>query len=138
MTPPNKQKRTSYRQEWDGDIQELTCIGNGVSGIVFAIDELKVAKIALGTTRSSEDIETERKVYRRLKQRRKKAKCQYIVKCYETDNPRGIVLERCKESVRSRIRSSLPLPSEQKTRLAREATEGLAYLHDGGIVQGDG
>jgi len=138
MPKPRKSRQTSHEDKWDGDIQGLKFIGSGVSGLVFAIDERRVAKIASGTTRSIQDIDTERSIYRKLKQKRKKVKCGYILKCHETDNPRGLVLERCEESVRSRIQSSSPLPLELSVRWAREAAEGLAYIHDCEIIQGDG
>lgn len=41
-------------------------LGNGVSGIVLAIDDKRVAKIDIGSTKSVEDAKIEREIYRRL------------------------------------------------------------------------
>jgi len=92
----------------------------------------------LGTdARSIEDIETERNAYRELQRNGKY--CDHVLKCYEVDNPNGLVLERCKETVRRwiRSRSSDYSPRTEAIRLAMEAAKGLAYVHSCGIVQGD-
>lgn len=107
--------------------------------MVFALDNERVIKSYLGTdARSIEDIETERNAYRELQRNGKY--CDHVLKCYEVDNPNGLVLERCKETVRRwiRSRSSDYSPRTEAIRLAMEAAKGLAYVHGCGIVQGDG
>lgn len=142
MSPSQTPRRLKPRR-WDGNVEQLECIGSGVSGVVFAIDKRRIAKICVGTPRSIEDIETERKIYRRFRKFREKHDreqhdCQYILSCLETENPRGLVLERCQESLRNRIRSKSPLPLEDVAKWARQAAEGLVFVHDSGVIQGDG
>jgi hypothetical protein len=123
---------------WDGNVQDLPLIGKGTSGLVFAIDERRVVKVSLGTPRSNEDIETERKIYQRFDQKFSVNPCPYILRCLDTENSRGIVLERWDETVRSRIRSK-PAPSFQDVQQwAIQAAKGLGAVHDCGVIQGDG
>jgi serine/threonine protein kinase len=123
---------------WDGDIQGLEPLGHGVSGLVFGIDKRRVAKIDIGTERSIADIEIEREVYRRVK--RDPDPCPYVLQCYENDNPSGLVLERCNETVRIRLRAHYKTgaPISIAKKWAYEAARGLAHIHRAGIVQGDG
>jgi len=120
---------------WDGDARNLRALGNGVSGITWAIDKRRVAKAHIGSARSKQDIETERQVYRRLQQPH-----PHVLLCLETDNPGGLVLERCKGSVRSRIRLMLQEGTWSEDivmRWAYQAAKGLAYVHRHGIIHGD-
>ncbi|KAE9363652.1 kinase-like protein [Stipitochalara longipes BDJ] len=130
------QKRKSRYRPWDGNIHNLEPLGNGVSGVVLAIDEKRVAKIDIGSQRSIEDAATEREIYRRLSQQHNK----HILWCYEVDNPSGLVLERCDDTIRkclrSRYRSTTP-PDDVVKKWACEAAQGLAYIHRCGIVQVD-
>jgi serine/threonine protein kinase len=137
MPASQKQRRITI-ETWNGDIQNLPCIGNGISGLVFEIDVRRVAKVALGTARSIEDIERERKIYRRFKQMLPNPDCHYILSCLESDNPRGLVFERCKGMVRSRLRSPSPILPEAVMKWAIQAAKGLGFVHDCGIIQGDG
>lgn len=134
---PGRSHRKSKRRPWDGDIQKLEHLGHGVSGMVLAIDEGRVAKIDTGSPRSIEDIAREREVYRRLDE----GHCSYVLKCYEIDNPSGLVLERCNDTVRSCLKSryrNSPPPEKVVKKWAFEAAQGLAYIHRKRIVQGDG
>jgi len=133
---PGRSQRKSKRRPWDGDIQKLEHLGHGVSGMVLAIDERRVAKIDTGSPRSIEDITTEREVYRKLNE----GHCSYVLKCYEIDNLSGLVLERCNDTVRSCLKSKYrnsPPPEEVVKKWACEAAQGLAYIHRKRIVQGD-
>lgn len=135
--PPHHAQRKSRLKPWDGDVQDLECLGNGVSGIVFAIDSTRVAKIHLGTPRSVQDFETERAVYRRFSERLSKVHCRYVLRCLDLDNPRGLVFERCQETVRSRVREG-GVEEGQVLRWAKQAAKGLAWIHDCKVIQGDG
>ena len=104
--------------------------------MVFEIDSEKVAKVDNGSPRSIEDIETEREAYRRLSNG-----CKYVLSYIEVDNPSGLVLEKCHDTVRKRLRSMYtdnPPPDETVQKWALQAAKGLAYVHRRGIIQGDG
>ena len=118
-------------------MQDLECLGNGVSGIVFAIDSTRVAKIHLGTPRSVEDFETERAVYQRFGERQSKFHCRYILRCLDLDNPSGLVFERCHETIRNRIKER-GVEAGMVLRWAKQASKGLAWVHDCKVIQGDG
>ncbi|PMD50486.1 kinase-like protein [Hyaloscypha bicolor E] len=129
-------KRKSRCRLWDGNIHNLEPLGNGVSGLVLAIDEKRVVKIDIGTQRSIEDLETEREIYRGLNQQHNK----HVLRCYEVDNPSGLVLERCDDTIRKRLRSryrNTQPPEDMVKKWACEAAQGLAYIHRCGVVQVD-
>jgi len=133
---PNQYQRKSKYRPWDGFIGNLTPLGHGVSGIVLAIDEQRVAKIDTGSLRSLEDIETEREAYRKLSN----PGCPYVLRCYELDNPNGIVLERCKDTIRKRLQSHYngkKPPDNLVKKWVYEAVQGLTYVHRRGVIQGD-
>lgn len=132
---PSRKRKPKYRP-WDGNIHNLEPLGNGVSGVVLGIDTERVAKIDNGSQRSWEDVETERAIYRKLNQQRN----EYVLWCWELDNPSGLVLERCDETIRRRLRSkyrNMPPPDDVVKRWACEAAKGLAYIHSCGVVQVD-
>jgi len=129
-------KRKSRCRPWDGNIHNLEPLGNGVSGVVLAIDEKRVVKIDIGSQRSMQDLETEREIYRRLEQH----PSNHVLRCYDVDNPSGLVLERCDDTIRKRLRSryrnSSP-PEDVVMKWACEAAQGLAHIHRWGVVQVD-
>jgi len=128
-------RKTKYRS-WDGYIDNLTLLGHGVSGMVLAIDDRRVAKVDTGSLKSIGDIEIERAAYRNLSS----PESPYVLRCYEVDNPNGLVLERCTHTVRTRLQSQYKCkkPPENLVRnWAYEAVQGLAYVHQCGIIQGD-
>src|ERR1700694_4457640 len=90
-----KQKPNSnpVRERWTGDILDLTCIGRGISAMVFAISDEKVIKVEFGSVQSIADIETERRAFGILEKATNRS--PHILRCFELDNPRGLVLERC-------------------------------------------
>lgn len=105
--------------------------------MVLAIDDQRVAKIDTGSLKSVGDIEIERAAYRELSNPGN----PYVLRCYEIDNPNGLVLERCTHTVRTRLQShySCKKPPENLVRdWVHEAVKGLAYVHQCGIIQGDG
>ena len=125
-----------YSNEWDGNLQHLPPLGNVSTGMTWIIDEARIAKVHIGSARSRRNIETEREAYRRLGQSH-----PHVLLCFETDNPGGLVLERCQESVRQRLRVLLKertLREDIVTRWIYQAAKGLAYVHRCGIIHGDG
>jgi hypothetical protein len=137
--PPRHAQHKKRLQQWDGDIQNLEFLGNGVSGIVFAIDVDRVAKIHLRTPRSVEDFETERAVYRRFNKRLRKVDCRYVLRCLDTENQRGLVFERCSETVRARLRRTAEgEDGDRILKWAKQTAKGLAWIHDCKVIQGDG
>jgi hypothetical protein len=134
-----RNQRQTTSKQWDGDIQGLEPLGHGVSGMIFGIDSKRVAKIDIGTHRSIMDIETEREVFRILNSDPDPS--PYVLRCYEFDNPSGLVLQRCSDSVRKRLRirymNNSP-PAAVVKKWAYQAAQGLACIHEHGIVQGDG
>ena len=104
--------------------------------MIWAIDETRVAKVHIGSARSKQDIETERKAYRKLNRPH-----PYVLRCFETENPSGLVLERCQETVRQRLRLMLNEETwceDIVARWAYQAAKGLAYVHACKIIHGDG
>ena len=133
---PDQRPRKTKGKSWDGNTYNLVALGHGVSGIVFAIDSKRVVKVDVGTQRSIQDLQTERKAYERLS-----GGHRYVLSCLDYKNPRGLVLKRCGNTVR-RHRQSMPEdePSNDETirRWAFEAAKGLEYVHMCGVIQGDG
>jgi hypothetical protein len=105
--------------------------------MVLAVDDQRVAKIDTGSLRSIEDIETEREAYRKLSN----PGSPYVLRCYEPNNPNGIVLERCIHTIRKRLQSHCngkKPPEDLVKNWVYEAVQGLAYVHRCGVIQGDG
>jgi serine/threonine protein kinase len=126
--------KLSGTRGWNGKISDLKTLGDGVSGRVLAIDGCRVIKIPLGSPRSHKDIEIEREVYRRLA----RSPSPYITKCFDYENPRGIIMERLNQTVRHRLRQLDSAPTgDDILKWALQAARGLAFLHDRDIVQAD-
>jgi serine/threonine protein kinase len=126
--------KLSRTKNWKGTTSDLEVLGYGVSGKVLAIDGSRVIKIPLGSPRSLKDIETERTAYRRLA----RSSSPYITKCYDYENPNGIIMERLTQTVRHRLKQPDSPPSgDDVTKWALQAARGLAFLHERGIVQAD-
>lgn len=112
-----------------------------MSGLVFAIDPLRVAKVPLGSSQSKQDIEAEREIYREFKAIKRKSGShdgKYVLRCLEVENPRGLVLERCVESVRSRLRRKGEIGLPEKVRWMKQASRGMSFVHSCRVFQGDG
>jgi len=128
----------SVTTQWDGNTQDLLGIGHGSAGMIFAWKD-KVVKVYLGSDgRSIEEFESERQAYQNIA--RNKQSSQHVLKCYDLDNPHGLVLELCQGTLRRRIRSRSGgySPKDEALRFATEAAKGLAFVHRCGIIQGDG
>jgi len=121
---------------WDGSTQGLLGLAHGSAGMVFVHSDYTVVKVYLGRdVRSIENSAIERQAYRNLQ--REGVFSEHVLRCYDIENPYGLLLERCRETVRQRIRSPDYSPDLEAFSLARQATEGLAYVHRCGIRQGD-
>jgi len=134
----SKLKKKPLPERWTGSILDLKGIGHGISGMVLIVDELRVIKVAFGTPRSKRDMETERKVYGILEHAIMPS--PHIIRCFELDNPQGLILERCRETVRHRLRSTpelAVLPDSDLRKWSKQAAEGLAFLHDHQIIHAD-
>ena len=134
----DKPEKETTLERWEGSILDLEGIGHGVSGMVFVIDEYRVIKASFGSPGSKQEIETERIAYRILQQARKPS--PHILKCFDSNDPRGLVLERCEHTVRHRLMltSKDDRLSDLDIRIwAKQAAEGLAFIHEHGIIQGD-
>lgn len=134
----DKPKKESLLERWTGNILDLQGIGHGISGMVLRIDDARVIKVAFGSIRSRQDMETERKAYNILEQAMDRS--PYIIRCFELDNPQGLILERCLETVRHRLRSiprDTMLPHATLQKWSKQAAEGLAFLHDHKIIHAD-
>ena len=118
----------------------LEWLGMGVSGIVYSLDEHTVVKIAptydneYATDESLQDLQTERSVYHHLESHPRI--CQYI-----SSVQRGIILERFGEPLRKHLlelHKQKKAPSHsQALKWSRQVAEGVAYIHQKNIVQGD-
>ncbi|KAK5205008.1 hypothetical protein LTR41_009218 [Exophiala xenobiotica] len=119
---------------------ELQCLGAGVSGHVFAIDDHTVVKVAQRTGNEYMDNELleshmlERRVFERLGKHHRICELKYAIN-------RGLVLERLVESLRDRL-SNLQkrdqVPSvEEAFKWSIQAAEGSAYLHENGVIHYD-
>jgi serine/threonine protein kinase len=134
----DKAEKEATFKRWEGSILDLEGLGHGVSGMVFVIDECRVIKAGFGSPGSKQEIETERTAYRILQQAKKPS--PHILKCFDSHDPRGLVLERCEYTVRHRL-----IATPKDSRLsdldiriwAKQAAEGLAFIHEHGIIQGD-
>jgi len=131
VVEPLEGKNSSW---WDGNTQGLLGIAQGSAGIVFALSDTTVVKVYLGgDTRSTRNSETERQAYRNLEP----APTTHILRCYDVENPYGLVFERCRETVRQKIRSVTYSPGWEALSLAIQAAKGLNCVHFYGIIQGD-
>jgi serine/threonine protein kinase len=132
MPNPISRKELAISGQWNS--YDLKPIGRGVSGLVLVLDDTKVVKIALGSPRSINEIEIERQIYRRFAE----YECPFVVKCYDCNDLRGIILERLEECLRARLsRQEDPPTTEDIWKWALQAAEGLAFIHQHQVIQGD-
>ena len=138
VTNNKPQLKAIPQERWKGTILDLKGIGHGISGMVFLINERRVLKAGFGSSQSLAEIETERMAYRILEGAKKPS--PHVLRCFDTEDPRGLVLERCHETLRRRLKS-IPQDTtlcDVEVRIwAKQAAEGLAFIHDHYIIQGD-
>jgi len=142
--PEDRPRKKPIRESWDGNIYGLRKVGQGGTAFVFMLDDWTVVKVPIGSSVSLLAFEREREVYRRL--RRSSRQCRNILTCYDTEISSGLVLEKCIESVRERLarmrRGDLAMirgteAMKQVIRWSYQASAGLAFLHDEGVIQAD-
>ncbi|MCJ1338430.1 hypothetical protein MMC09_003718 [Bachmanniomyces sp. S44760] len=111
----------------------MKIVGAGISGTVFAIDDMTVIKVTAGQD-GIRDQEIESRVYQRLGYHPR------IVR-YLRSEPRGLILERLKEPLRKRLQelqADGKLPSKELIyKWSRHIIEGLRYLHEKSVLQSD-
>ncbi|KAF2241827.1 kinase-like protein [Trematosphaeria pertusa] len=119
----------------------LDWLGVGVSGIVYALDEHTAVKVApiwdnddAATRESLQELLIERSIYERLGSHPRI--CQYF-----SSIQRGILLERFGDPIRKHLRALYEqgkTPSrKQALKWSYQLAEGIAYLHQKGVIQGD-
>lgn len=108
-------------------------VGRGSSGTVLAIDQDLVIKIFSEDDEGQLDFDREREIYHELQ---KDGVSRYIVKFLEVWED-GLVLERLRGTVRSRLREKFQLSVASRTQWLMEACKAVRFLHDKGIMHGD-
>ena len=115
-------------------MNNLTLLGCGLSGRVYAIDEDWVIKVSNGGERNDLEQAIERKIYERIGEHDRFVKYFGLLQG-------SLVLERMKEQLRlhlQHLREAHQAPStEFIIRWAMQMAEGLEYLHDKDILQVD-
>ncbi|KAM5476276.1 hypothetical protein MauCBS54593_000961 [Microsporum audouinii] len=113
---------------------DLPFVNRGVSGIVFAVDELSVIKTPTGGEENAEELRVERKILERLGDHPRIVKLLYTYKDL-------IVLERLRYPLRFRIwelrEDGRTASQEDVLKWSAQAAEGMQYLHENGIFQVD-
>ena len=137
----DKHSRKSDSIKWNGEIYGKKIIGCGLSGTIFEIDDSKVYKISSGPEFHRQDIDIERRAYRRFERERrigKAGRARFVLRCFlrEYPNLEGLVLERCRETLRHRLISN-PSDVSKAALWAQQAAQGLEFVHDCGVIQGD-
>lgn len=144
-----RRQRSVARRRWDGNISDLRKIGQGATAFVFIVDDRAVVKVPNGLPASEEAFERERDVYRTL-QRSVKDRQQFVLACLDWGFSTGLVLERCVETLRSRLSriyghgvgcASAPGNydlMDQAEKWALQAASGLDFIHRKGVIQADG
>jgi Protein kinase domain len=108
-------------------------VGRGSSGTVLAIDQDLVIKIFSEDEEGQLDFNREREIYGDLQ---RDGGSRYIVKFLEVWED-GLVLERLKSTLRSRLRETSRPSVTVRMRWIVQACKALGFLHDRGIMHGD-
>ena len=136
--PGSRSHRTIHdKDEWKRhfSFSEATTVGHGCSGLVFAIDEERVIKMFTDDEEGTMDLERERMVYDKLQSDENFS--DRIVR-FEEQWESGLILERLAGTLRQHLRKlpqSATPPSARQW--ARETCEGLAFLHQHGVLHSD-
>ncbi|EFE37353.1 hypothetical protein TRV_08002 [Trichophyton verrucosum HKI 0517] len=126
---PNQAKANFPKCLWD-----LPFVNRGVSGIVFAVDELSVIKTPTGGEENAEELRVEREILERLGDHPRIVKLLYTYKDL-------IVLERLRYPLRFRtweLREDGRTASlDDVLKWSAQAAEGMQYFHAKGVFQVD-
>ncbi|KAK8092964.1 hypothetical protein PG999_014551 [Apiospora kogelbergensis] len=144
-TKPSSTRSTkSSSSESSDSMCDLEIIGQGGSGLVFSVTHTTVIKVPIPSPFGLQAFQRERDIYQRFRKR----PSEYVVECRDTEHSSGLFLERCVESVRSRLRrmrsgdNGFPKIGDEDAlaltrRWAYQAAEGLAYVHSQRVIQAD-
>lgn len=115
-------------------LSDLPVVDYGTQGTIFGIDENRVVKVSRGGEDHDLDQAIERRIYERLGEHPR------IVRLFSVER-QGLALERLEISLRRKL---IALREEQKVvpetcalKWANQITEGLAHLHEKGVLQVD-
>jgi serine/threonine protein kinase len=125
--PNNENWKVSF------SLYDAQSLGRGSSGSVLAIDQNLVIKIFSEDEEGQLDFDRERDIYHELQ---RDGGSRYIVKFLEVWED-GLVLERLKSTLRSRLREQFQPSVVLRTQWLVEACKALWFLHDKGIMHGD-
>ncbi|KAK2864966.1 hypothetical protein FQN49_004043 [Arthroderma sp. PD_2] len=128
-TISGKPKASLPKCLWD-----LPFVNRGISGIVFAVDELSVIKTPTGGEENARELRTEREILERLGDHPRIVKLLYTHKDL-------IVLERLRYPLRFRIwelrEDGRATTQDEVLKWSAQAAEGMQYLHENNIFQVD-
>jgi serine/threonine protein kinase len=108
-------------------------VGRGSSGTVLAIDQNLVLKIFCEDDEGQLDFDREREIYNELQ---RDGGSRYIVNFSEVWED-GLVLERLKSTLRTRLREKSQPSLIIRQRWLVEACNALRFVHDRDIMHGD-
>ena len=108
-------------------------VGRGSSGTVLAINQDLVIKIFSEDEEGQLDFDRERSIFQDLQ---RDCGSPYIVKFLEVWED-GLVLERLKCTLRSRLREKSQPSLHVRLRWLIEACQALEFIHDRGVMHGD-
>jgi len=108
-------------------------IGRGSSGTVFAVNQNLAIKTFSEDAEGQLDFDRERSIYEDLQ---KYGGSPFVIKFLEVWED-GLVLERLKCSLRSRLREKSQPPLHVRLRWLVQACNALEFIHDRGIMHGD-
>lgn len=118
---------------WDGRTYGLKTIGKGISGFVLALENDRlVVKVSDQTPESLRDMKIEREAYQIFSN-----KCTNITRCYDYNDPRGLILERLDRTVRDKLVDDGLQTADTVLKWSLGAAKGLAFIHLYGVIQGD-
>ncbi|TVY81341.1 Mitogen-activated protein kinase kinase kinase [Lachnellula suecica] len=115
------------------DSYDAFSVGRGSSGTVLAIDDKLVIKTYVEDEEGERDFRREKAIYEILQSG---TFSPYIVKFVE-EWESGLVLERLRGTLRSRLKEKVQPCLEDRTQWIREACNGLGFLHENRIMHGD-
>lgn len=125
---------TGIDKQLPQDLWSLPFINRGISGIVFAVDELSVIKTPAGGENNCQELEIERKILERLGEHPR------IVKLLRIDRDM-IILERLQYPLRVRIQELQNIKAKPTVKeilkWSAQAAEGMQYLHSKSVFQVD-